>query len=213
MAPPPYYRSLQLHDAIDLGLHAQVKFHLADPEVDIEYEHEDYTPFQHACYVGDRQIVQLFLDCGRPIDYNRTTNAGTSCLSFVISRPKILRMLVEDPRFDVNAITTSKRNYLHTVCRIIGHIDATKILLACGRFKPENAVSRDDNQKTPSDYLRGLPLYLEGYVALIDAFIKDPVGIRYLLREELGGYPEFNAGELFAIVVLLCDDYLELKRE
>ncbi len=44
---------------------------------------------------------------------------------------------------------------------------------------------------------------------LLVEFKNDPVGTRASLRQELG-YPERDAGELFAIVVLLCDDYLSL---
>ncbi len=211
MSAPLFNRSLNLHDAIRKGRHDWVKHHLTDPEVDIEYIHGGRTPFERACYVGLPGMVQLFLDCERPINYNSQPNAGImNCLYVTLGQPRIFRMLADDPRIDVNVIPFQgqKQNCLHVVHNFFRSLETVKVLLACERFNPEGAVARDWEGRTPSELMGDQRKYAE----LVNAFIKDPLGVRHQLREELGGYPEFQAGELFAIVVLLCDEYLEIKK-
>ncbi len=203
------YGSLELHEAIRNRDYREVKALLADPGVDVECANGSFSPFQTACAEGGPEIVRLFLDCGRPVDYNR----GTFLHCLIISRDlEILKMLTGDPRVDVNMNFTviRGRNLLHLIYALPSPLERTKILLACDTLRAENAIAKDVTGVTPLQCTRN---YLSDKRAadLLDAFIRDPQAVRCRLREELGDYPEFLAGELFAAVVLLCDDYLKIK--
>ncbi len=78
--------------------------------------------------------------------------------------------------------------------------------LASGRFTQIDAVG--DFKKSALDV--ATELGKDHTANMLRDYIKCPVSTRTRLREELGGYPEHHAGELFAIVVLLCDGYLSL---
>ncbi len=205
-----YYKSLKLHGAIRRVNYNEVKTLLNDPEV-VECTNDDLYPFQLACHMGYQTIVRLFLDCERPINYNAHSATNIHSLYYALSHIAVFRMLVDDPRVDVNVNMDNGRNCLHLSSAMKRSLEITKILLACERFRFENAVAVDREGYTPSQIHKRQNPNAEEVANLVDAFVKNPTGTRSQLRSELGGYPEFQAGELFAIVVLLCDDYLKIK--
>jgi len=203
-----YYKSRELHEAIERADYDGVRALISDPEVNVGCIHNDFTPFAAACRAGNTPIIRLFLDCDRPIQYNTPSRLRTDGLYLSIGRPGIFRMLVDDPRINVN-MTWSEINWLHLVSSFSATRGNIKVLLACDRFKRENVQIRTHDGRILSQEDVRKMFHPDG--DLINAFNEDPVGVRYQLREELGGYPEFQAGELFANVVLLCDDYLKIK--
>jgi len=176
---------------------------LSDPEVDInaidETDRVHRTPFLKACHRGIPEVVRAFLDTERYVDFSRRPNryGNGDPLETATECYLSLKMLLDDPRIKVTS------SPLRAPCinqwRYLG---SAEVFLAHDRFDPsfltENAWSdkarRSKNHRTAE---------------LFDNYIQDPAGTKAKLRMKL--YPEHAAGELFATVVLLCDNYLELK--
>jgi len=117
-------------------------------------------------------------------------------------------MLVDDDRIDPNYRKPGHYNILQYASLARNdRLSVYKILLACKRLDPTLA---DDecSAGTASAMLRKKDLF--ECADLVDAYARDPDSVRERLRHELG-YTAGDAGELFATVVLLCDDYLKIK--
>jgi len=179
---------------------------LRDPETDPGDEIiGDSTPFSTACKYNKIEIVRLFLACKKPFDYNHQPQNKFSPLQYAAfwGNHETLRLLVDDPRIDVNVLTRGK---LTTLSLARDSPLCMKIILASDRFTQVHTPDKDGETVLQ----RAIRFGKRGIVDIIEAYIKDPVATRKQLRKELGGYPEHNAGELFAIGVLLCDGYLSL---
>jgi len=199
-------KCLDLYNAASRGNAAEVERLLSDPEVDPDGIIVcEMTPFVVACQRGSFDIVRLFLECKKPIEYNHRSRRGWSvvhCAAYW-GYADILRLLTDDPRIDLNLPNDRLDTPLH--CSY-WDVERTMILLSSERCTYVDAP--DSFGKTPLQLAAS-----KGYDAvasIIKDHIKDPVASRAWLREELGGYPEYYAGELFAIGVLLCDGYLSL---
>jgi len=207
----PSDKTYLLHNMLALRRLDRMRSLLLDPEVDVDYEYEEKTPFMTAVSLGP-DVVKLFLECERPIDYNYQGKFGISAFLKVAranNNGEVMRLLLDDPRIDVNQLDMRGWSAMRMVCAST-EINALKVklLLACERYA--HAMTPCKDGLNPLYFAKG-----ERWVSpnpeiidLLQAHIKDPVTSRASLREELGGYPEHLAGELFAIVVLLCDDYL-----
>ncbi len=187
-------KSQELHDAIKKHDHDRVKLLLSDPEVDPEMVQENtMTPFQNACLNGDLHTIRIFLDHGRSIDYNKPY-VGFHILSFITSNTPRTKMLLDDPRLKVGTDGGLFRVARHSR----DPLGTTKLLLAWERLSMESVLYDLE------------AVYTREIYGLLEAYVEDPVSVRFRFREELG-YTPGDAGELFATVVLLCDNYLQIK--
>jgi len=188
-------KSQELHDAIKKHDHDHVKLLLSDPEVDPEIEQGNkMTPFQNACLYGDLYTIRIFLDHGRSIDYNKPY-VGCHILSFFTSNTPRMKMLLDDPRLKVGTNEGLFRVARHSP----DPLGTTKLLLAWERLSMESVLYD----------LKAV--YIREIYDLLEAYVEDPVSVRFRFREELG-YTPGDAGQLFALVVLLCDGYLQIKK-
>jgi len=189
-----------------------VRCMLRNPGLDVNARHHGDTPFMIACRRAGIETMRCFLDCGRPIDFNTKCYGKTGIMRVIEERQHLgmVDMLVADPRIDLDATEYHLENNLLHFCAM-AHLDGlemAKIILASNRF--HRASSKCINRNTPR-HMAFLREHIE-CAELIRQFTEYPVKMRRQLQEELG-YPARNAGELFATVVLLCDDYLKLKQK
>jgi len=162
--------------------------------------------FIEACRCGSVEIAEILLTCGAPLCFNESSNhEGMPAICFAVyaRNEKVLQLLLEEPCIDVNATSNAGISILYTCIRYVEEpLRLVKIILASDRFtnpQPTKKFIRAKNGKMCPETSK-----------LMDSYQKDPNSVRKALREELGYLPR-DAGELFAIVVLLCDGYLELK--
>jgi len=198
------WKSKLLHEAAENpGGHDVVKELLDDPEVDVNYTFGalGLTPFMRACRESDAEKVRMFLESRREINYNHRDVMGRTVLHRGRPGDPVFRMLLDDHRIDVNVVNSRGASVL--MARL-SNLDRVKRILATGRFTQIHAVSEHNNSALSLVVASGINVTAD----IIRAHIEDPVASTRRLREELGGYPEYLAGELFAIVVLLCDGYL-----
>ncbi len=198
------WKSKLLHEAAENpGGHDAVKGLLDDPEVEVNYTFGamGLTPFMRACRDSDAEKVRIFLESRREINYNHRDIMGRIVLHRGMSGDPVFRMLLDDPRIDVNDVSSRGASVLMSR---LNNIDRVKRILATGRFTQIHAVSERGNSALSLVVASGMNVTAD----IIRAHIEDPVASTRRLREELGGYPEYLAGELFAIIVLLCDGYL-----
>jgi len=200
------FRTVGLHSAVWDDDVLRVKELLLDPTVDVNDItncDQSRTPFFHACIISSAEMVKVFLECERTIDYNKKDTSGNAALHCAMS--KVLPLLIEDPRIDVNALDKYGWSVLVNYV-LYADITSVRRILASDRFTQVNTVSEDGNTARVHAFHAGLKEHQD----IIEAHIADPVASRTKLRNSFGDYPEHLAGELFAIVVLLCDDYLSL---
>ncbi len=202
------HKGHELRNAFRMGMVERVKELLMDPTVDLnDTTNNDNarTPFIYACICSNVEIANALLECKKSIDYNKKDANGIPALHYATS--EVLPLLLEDPRIDVNALDSRGVSILSENIYAGASITIVMRIFAAERFTQVNAV--DDEGFTALDKADNLgPPELED---MIRAHIEDPVVSRTKLRNSFGDYPEHLAGELFAIVVLLCDDYLEMK--
>lgn len=177
---------------------------MADPDV-YTHKYVQTIVFAYVCQEGNADMIEALMKCNAPINYNTEHACG---IHFVVKNNNLraLRLLMDDPRIDVNTLSKDGNTVLHIAAASARALDMVKIILASGRFTSAEAKNHKD-QDTMSF---GFPFVPDKVVALIKEYISDPANTREKLQIELG-YPQYQAGELFAMVVLLCDEYLEIK--
>ncbi len=188
----------------------KVRRMLQNPDLDANKIYGCGAPFTLACTRSGIETVRCFLDCGRDIDFDHegTLEWGLAC---AVKREHLsmVKMLVDDPRVNINHKDDYEPYYniLHYCVKTkTDSLEMVKVVLASDRFE---CVTSVDEYGNTAEQLAFRWHRME-CSEFIHEFIRDPVSVRRQLQEELG-YPARNAGELFATVVLLCDDYLKIK--
>jgi len=187
---------------------------LKNPDLDANKIYGCDTPFALACTRAGIETVRCFLDCGRNIDFNHEGGEALGWgLACAVEREHLpmVKMLVDDPRVNINRRDDYEPYYniLHYCVRATTDcLEMAKVVLASDRFEGVASIDTYGNTAEQLAFRRRKMVCSE----FIHEFIRDPVSVRRQLQEELG-YPERNAGELFATVVLLCDDYLKLNKK
>jgi len=205
-----------LYIGIRFGSTDMVRCALADPEVDVNgddyiipahwapYSGEKFSPFLFACTRGDAYIIDLFLACKRDIDYNAKSRSGYGALHLAFWDPDCVELLLDDPRIDAW--------FMRGLCTMLlgetYELPSIKMLMAHDRFDASFLSRKSDVYETPLEQAERREM--TEMAELYRSYADDPIGTKAKLRAELG-YSPYDAGELFAIVVLLCDKYLELK--
>jgi len=198
-----------------------------NPSLDVNrplqsYRH-DYTPLHLACWLGHVEVIEVLL--GHPgIDVNKVNESGSTglVLACFFGNSDVVRVLLRDYRVDVNLPDNAGLSPL--MHAVFNSGETIMVLLASGRHVDLGLRGGHPGGHTAIDRA----LHLEatsgnGGTAisnLLRLFAADPVGIRLAIRE---GRPEAEtavtverqrrAAELLAIVVYLCDGYLNLTGE
>ncbi len=193
-----------LMSAIDVNNLEEVRRLLKDPCIDINCRcmSRGTTPFGFACERGNVEIVRLFLGCKRFTCHNphRRVNTGFNAAMWML-RIDVIELLLRDSHLNVNAPYGSSHltQLIYDNSWRVGWVKLLALALASDRLDPNTQVNERDR------------IDFRAANALLAVYNADPIASKQKLREELGGYPEYQPGELFAIVVLLCDNYLEIK--
>jgi len=194
-----------LYDAIGNEDTIKVRRLLGDPKVDVNSREYRLTPFLSACRGGVVRIIKLFLECDRVTDFNAVGEYKWGALIYVCANTVAVRLLLDDPRIDMRCTDISGSTILHFHPH---YTPAMKVLMAHDRFDVSFFTLKDSGGRTPLESAKHRKY--EALAKLFQDYLDDPIGTKAKLRTELG-YSPYDAGELFAIVVLLCDNYLELK--
>jgi len=196
-------KSQWFYTCVELGHNGELDECLADPEVDPDFPDANttWTPFAEACYRGNVAAAKKLLAHTRsPIRYNikhqnMTPFEWASAKGYL----EVCKVLLDDDRIKVDTVSIwwSVRSNNVTNFEIVRHILAS---------------AQDFNVHEPGRSCKDLAIehWNTDIAELLQEYEKNPKEVRTRLRREIGGYPEHRAGELFALVVLLCDDYLSL---
>ncbi len=205
-----------LYIGIRFGSTDMVRCALADPEVVVNgddyiipahwapYKEENLSPFLFACARGDAHVIDLFLACQRDINYNAKSRSGYGALHLAFWDPDCVESLLDDARIDAWFMRGSC-TMLHSD---IDKLPSIKVLMAHDRFDASFLSMKSNCHETPFEEAKNRNM--TELAELYQRYINYPIGTKAKLRAELG-YSPYDAGELFAIAVLLCDNYLELK--
>ena len=170
--------------------------------------------YMRLCECRSPKMLRVFLDSKV---YTAFENVPVLTLFYGLYRtmgtPAAFKMLVDEPCIDINAICGDRTIFYH-ISYANCALQNTKVLLACERLKLETLTKKMDDGLTSMQHMHTTleaetPDLLHA-IGLTEAFVKDPVAVRGQLRCELG-YPEYAAAELFATIVLVCDEYYEIK--
>ncbi len=193
-----------LHWAIYNKDAKEVERALDDPEVDVNSLNRGTPAFVYACHVSHVETIKLFLVCKRDIEYNATDVGGWTALRFALRNPAATQLLLDDPRVGVCC------SYIENLSiTLYDYLDSVKVFMAHDRF---DASILSKRMEFTGRTLAEESIHKNRHTAaeLYEAYANDPIGTKARLRSEQG-YPCSLAGELFAIVVLLCDDYLKIE--
>jgi len=195
-----------LYDAIRNEDTETVQRMLDDPKVDVNCSHYALTPFLSACNLQHVPIIKLFLESKRDIGYKAVYREKCGALFLAFGNPMAVKLLLDDPRIDAcrGYLGNTRTTLLHS--RYV-YVPGIEVFMAHDRFDPSILSMKNSAGATPCDFAKHIDPRM---AKLYRDYSDDPVGTKAKLRAELG-YSPYDAGELFAIVVLLCDNYLELK--
>jgi ankyrin repeat protein len=210
-APFSAHKSREFSGAIHRRNMPLVKSLSLDPEVNLNIRDlSGWTPFFYACDSGRMEIVRYLLDFKeRTIDLNLKTDLGTTPFSHAChcDQKEIVEVLLGDERIDLNATNNNESTPLWRVS-FAGNLGVVKMLLASGR--QIDTTKRNTYEGTAAEIAKKRGH--DDISLLLESFEKDPKGIRHTLRVELR-YPTESAADIFALIVYLSDDYLQLKKE
>ena len=206
----------------------------ADTRTDVNKPQlEGCTPFFVACATGNHEMVSL-LQADLRVDVNRAKNTGSTPFFFACmhGHKKVVSQLLADKRLEVNKPKNDQCTPLWIASQN-GHLPVVQLILVYGRdvnTKTKSiAGTMTWNNKTAAEMARCQGTILrdedeseEEYsgrkhngpliAALIDSFEADPATTRQQLRE----LPELRdpfIGDLFALVIFLCEGLLSVGAE
>jgi len=170
-----------------------------------------------ACIRGHPSIVSALL-AHPTINVNvKSSRNGYTALYYAGYKGPVscLRLLLDDPRVDVNLHTGEGETPLSNASSV-GRLDVVRSLIASGRDLDFGKPRRKDDAiaATKAESWEGK----EGkrnkaaVNSLLKKFKKDPVQTRFEVRVGLGSKDEM-AAEVFALVVFLCEGFVKLHRK
>jgi len=207
---------LQLYQAAWGGRVVEVRSLLRDhPNLDVNlgYSGDHWTALHVASREGYVEVVKLLL--AHPhIHVNVQNGLGQTPLmnSCNNGQAGVVQLLLKDPRVDVTLDDSNGRTPLwYASC--YGHRKVVEWLIASGRElgdfdKKGKPLNGDGTESTALEIAR--EKNKTEVVTVLKKFMKDPAQIRYELRVKLG-FPDVQVAEVFAAMVFLCDDLLQLK--
>jgi len=155
------------------------------------------TALHAASLRGHLEVIKVLL-AHRYIDVNVRSNNGQTPFSFACGNGHIpvVRVLLNDPRVDVALQDNWRRTPLWHAA-FTGKLKVMEWLLASGRELGGKLSALEiarKNEKTDA-------------VSMLERFKANPALTRHELRVKLGMLDK----EVFALIVFLCDDLLQLK--
>jgi len=207
---------------------------LKDPRINVNKATNDgYTAFPIACLNGNPEVVSLLLADPR-IDVNESDKLLYTSFHFACQNghKEVVSLLLADLRVDVVKPNTNQCSPLWKASQN-GYLPVVQLILASEREVDTKTKSIAGpapwNNKTAAEQARSQgtrvrPVGESGEVFyrktkngpliadLLDSFNADPETTRQQLREVPGIRDSF-IGDLFALVVFLCDDLLAVKAE
>ena len=230
--PDPEYLRSPFYRASGHGRVAVVEYLLKNPKIDVnQKQFEGGTALAAASHQGHCAVVSQLLASGR-VDINVRNREGATSLFFAAQEghTAVVELLLLVPEMDLN-IPDCKDGSPLWIASQNGHLAVVEHILAtdrdvnitlksiagtspwCNKTALENArrvAARGKlSTETEATYRRkqrNCPLIAE----LLEKYEQDTEGTRRMLRERPGVWGTFT-GQLFALVVLLSDDYLQLR--
>jgi len=174
-----------------------------NPDFNINFD-SDWTCLHCASYYGyDAVVARLLAHPG--LDVNRTCGCGETAFYYACERGRLgcFRLLLKDARVEVN-----QAEPILPLAAIAarGRSDFLRWMIASGRElrgPPEGgllALMRDPEGENTR----------QGQIEvnfLLQSFVEDEASTREAARREIGYYDDL-AGDLFALVIFLCDGLL-----
>ena len=204
----------QLYHAVLRNLVEKVRDLLKDkPGLDVNgKDHDHRTALHNASSYSHHEIVRLLL-AHPTINVNLQTSDGYTpfslcCYSGSVS---MVRVLLKDPRVDI--ILPDDENGCSPLwwASFMGQHEVVEWLIASGRDLGDlDTTGRDWDGKEFSAIEIARDRRRSKVVSLLERFKVDPTQTRHEICVKLGVLDEL-AAELFALVVFLCDDLLQLK--
>jgi len=121
----------------------------------------------------------------------------------------VVEWLLKDPRVNITLADEYGRTALWHAT-FFGHLQVVEWLVASGKDLGDlhQKGNDGDGEYTPLEI--ATKMKRTGEVSLLERFLANPVLTRYQVRVELGLLDKL-AAELFALIVFLCDNLLQLK--
>jgi hypothetical protein len=206
---------LQLCSDIKNNCIEKVEAALRDhPDLDINWEDDEgWTVLHFASYWGRTEIVKLLLD--HPfinVNVQMTGGATPFLLCCLSGEVEVVQMLLKDRRVD---ITLDDNCNCHPLwcASYNGRLEVVELLIASGRDLGNLNLKGRDGYGDGKDYtaleIARKRVHTE-IVSLIERFIANPIPTRHQILMKLG-LPDALAAEVFALIVFICDDLLQLK--
>jgi len=225
-----------LEAAKDFRLHRVAELLQGRRDLDVNWVEPNHprpplalNALQYACFYGHVKLVRLLLSYPR-IDVNRKTSSGQTPLRLACfdGRTEVLRMLLRDPRLDICQADELGRTavWMSAWC---GYDRVLEVLVASGRdlrtaLEMKGRVIGYQDMEDPVGAERGVektPLgaaRMRGntrVALLLEEYTREPEKTRREVRSRLAsqvGQRETIA-EMFATIVLLCDEFFALRGE
>ena len=190
---------------------------LSDPNIDVNWANPDWeswTALHAAAAQGHQDVTQLLL-AHPAIDVNKRDSLGKTplCDACHFGEAGTVKLLLQDARVLVNVVDNSGCPPIWRAA-FWGHAEVVRWLVASGREVDLAITARghDDYDEREG----GCPAVViarkngKGEVAaLLNDFEANPQQTRHQVRVQLG-LADSLATELFAAVVLVCDEYYAL---
>ena len=184
-----------------------------NPRLDVNWEdNHDNTPLHQASSGGHVEVVKALLT-HPDIRANQKSLSGHAPFSHscLYGNVPVVRALLKDPRVDITLTDNHGWTPLWWAS-FKGHQGVVEWLLASGR----DLGDINSAKETPCDGKEYTALDIakqSGHTeiaAVLEKFAANPEKTRRELRVKLGVLDEL-AAEIFALVIFLCDDQLQLK--
>jgi hypothetical protein len=181
-----------------------------NPSLDINWKNEDAITALHvACNNGHDAVVSLLVAHPK-INLNQQDNGGSTPFlrACTTGRVSCVCVLLRDGRTDINLADENQCSPLwYASC--FGRLDVVKWIIASGRAV--DLILKGEwvgKEYTPLEIAK--ENFEHDVAALLERFQADPAATRQAVRQELGWH-DCASGDLYALVVFLCDGLLHIQ--
>jgi len=206
-----------------------IKVLLKDPRVNINtYNKKGVTPLYLVSFHGYTEVVAMLLSDPRTKVNRRQQDMATAFfIACQLGHLDVVKLLLADPRTEVNIPMryeisplwiASQFGYLDIIQHILGSgrkLEVAKKSIWNNRTAAQHARAQavlekldDETEKEYQQRIRNCPLIVE----LLESYQYDPKSTRDLLRCSVPALRQLYAAEVFALIVLLGDDYLKFRK-
>jgi len=182
---------------------------LARQDVDVNWQDRfGNTALYEASWAGHDTMVAALLAHPR-IDVNIQTDEGSTAFMAACRNWKTscVRLLLRDPRVDVNLPDSRSRTPLFWTA-YFGYEDITQWLIASERDLDFGMSDSNASRRDLVSLVREKGRF--AVASLLERYLENPALVIFEVQAQLG-FPEAVAAELFALVVLVSDYFLQGK--